>query len=102
MITTLRLTIVSLLMVLLAACSKNSPGPLEGKWQLTGLLPVKIEFRSGETESMGMIEPVTYEKKGDSVLVTYEAGLLKGTTLRYVVIDDNTLQTELGTLKRID
>ena len=50
---------------------------------------------------MGMIEKVSYEVKGNDVIVTYKEGLAKGTAFRYTVIGPNTLRTELGILKRI-
>jgi len=58
-------------------------------------------FRPWETEAMGMIEKVSYETEGNDVLVTYEDGLAKGTTMRYTVVDQNTVRTDLGTLHRV-
>jgi len=60
-----------------------------------------IQFRNGETEAMGMIEKVSYDARGNDVIVTYEDGLMKGTAMRYTVTGLNTLRTELGTLQRI-
>jgi len=84
----------------LSACS-NDPGPLAGTWKMNDLVPMTIEFRNGETEAMGMIEKVSYEIKGDDVIVTYTDGLAKGTAFRYTVTGPNTLRTDLGTLQRV-
>jgi hypothetical protein len=89
------------LALLLSACSKNDPGPIEGNWQMIGLVPMKIQFRSGETETMGIIEKVEYEVKGNDVIVSSLDGIAKGTAFRYTVVDKNTLQTEMGVLQRI-
>lgn len=95
------LIITACLAIVLAACSGNSPGPLEGTWQMTGLIPMTITFRKGETEAMGMIERVSYRTEGNDVLVTYLDGLAKGTTMRYTITGQGSARTELGTLKRI-
>lgn len=84
----------------LAGCN-NDPGPLTGTWQVNGIVPMTVQFRSGETEAMGMIEKVSYESKGNDVLVTYTDGMAKGMTMRYTVIDNDTVRSELGTLKRL-
>ncbi len=46
---------------------------------------MRIAFREGETESMGLIEKVTYHFDGQSVLVTYTEGMAKGTSARFVL-----------------
>ena len=92
--------IAAIAIATLAACG-NDPGPIAGTWQLNGIVPMKVQFRSGEKEAMGMIEKVSYEVKGNDVIVTYKEGLAKGTAFRYTVIGPNTLRTELGILKRI-
>ena len=48
-----------------------------------------------------MIEKVSYEVKGNDVIVTYKDGLAKGTAMRYTVTGPNTLRTELGSLQRV-
>jgi hypothetical protein len=88
------------LALLLTACAAG-PGPLEGKWQVEGM-PMTIEFRPNESESLGIVEPVEYEVRGSDVLVHYKEGLAKGTAMRYTVVDERTLRSELGTLHRID
>ena len=60
-----------------------------------------VTFRSGETESLGMIEKVSYKVDGNSVLATSESGFAEGMTMRYTVIGPNTLKTPLGALKRV-
>ena len=57
----------------LAACGTD-PGPLAGTWKMAGLVQMTIHFRSGETEAMGVIEPVSYEVRGNDVFVTYMPG----------------------------
>ena len=64
-------------------------------------MPMTIQFRTGETESLGMIEKVSYEVKGNDVIVTSLDGLMKGTSFRYTMVDPNTARTELGTLRKI-
>ena len=98
---TISYLVISLLLLILSACSGNDPGPLEGTWRMGGIMPMTIQFRSGETESLGMIEKVSYEIKGNDVLVTSKDGIAKGMTFRYTITGKNTAQTELGTLQRI-
>jgi len=69
---------------------------------MNGPMPMSIQFRSGETEAMGMIEKVSYEVRGNDVIVTYKDGLAKGTAMRYTVTGANTLRTELGSLRRVN
>ncbi|MBV1912498.1 MAG: hypothetical protein KUG55_02615 [Cycloclasticus sp.] len=51
---------------------------------------------------MGIIEKVDYEQSGDSILVHYKSGMMKGTSFRFLVVDRNTIKSQLGTFKRID
>jgi hypothetical protein len=67
---------------------------------MDGPMPMKVVFRAGETEAMGIIEKVSYKTEGNDVLVTYEDGMAKGTIMRYTVVDPNTVRTEMGTLHR--
>ncbi|MGB2833541.1 MAG: hypothetical protein WBC07_11350 [Methylotenera sp.] len=92
---------ISLTLLILSACSGNDPGPLTGTWRMGGLVPMTVQFRSGETETLGVIEKVSYEVKGNDVLVTYTDGIAKGMTMRYTMTGRDTAQTELGTLQRI-
>ncbi len=50
---------------------------------------------------MGIIEKVSYEVKGSSVIVTYENGLMKGSAVRFTMTGPNTVHSELGSLHRI-
>lgn len=95
-----RVLILILLGLGLVSCG-NRPGPLEGTWKVTGLMPMTVIFRSGETEALGMIDQVSYEIVGNDVLVTYEDGMAKGTTMRYTMTGPNTAKTDLFRLKRI-
>jgi len=85
----------------LTACTGGDPGTLKGTWKLNGIMPMTITFRNGETEALGIIEKVSYKIKNNTVFVTYENGLMKGTSMRYTIINSNTIKTHLGTLKRI-
>lgn len=89
------------LALVLAACGNSSPGPLQGTWRSGGFMPMTTTFRSGETEAMGIIEKVDYQVDGQSVLVTYKDGLMKGTSVRFVVIDENTLRAMDLTYKKV-
>lgn len=81
-------------------CS-SGPGALEGTWQMSGVMPMTVTFRSGETEALGMIEKVSYKTDGNDVLVTYLDGMAKGMTIRYTIISKDSARTALGTLRRI-
>jgi hypothetical protein len=95
-----KLLSLSIALILVAGCGR-SPGPLEGQWQASGIVPMKITFRPGETEAMGIIEKVSYSVDGNSVRVTSEDGLMKGSAMVYVMIDRNTAKAEMFGLKRI-
>lgn len=96
-----RVTAVAFLSLALTACGGSSPGPLAGTWQAGGVMPLKITFRSGETESMGIIEHVSYDVQGQSVLVTYTDGLMKGTAVRFVMVDATTAQAMNLTYRKV-
>jgi hypothetical protein len=87
--------------LLLSACKSDDPGPLKGTWYVGGIMPMKTTFRNGETETMGIIEPVSYKVDGNSVLVKYEDGPFKGASIRYTIVGKNTAVSESGTMKRI-
>jgi hypothetical protein len=88
--------------VSITACSNGqSPGPLEGTWQMSGATPMIITFRDGETEAMGMIEKVSYEIRGNDVLVTYLDGIAKGTTMRYTMTGPDSARAAFGKLRRV-
>lgn len=89
------------LALMLGSCSRNSPRPLEGKWQVTGVVPLTVEFRDGESESFGVIEKVTYEVRGNDVIVHSESGMGKGMAVRYTMTGPDSATAEFGTLRRI-
>jgi hypothetical protein len=84
----------------IAACN-NSPGPLEGVWRSDGALPMKIAFRPGETETLGIIEPVEYKVNGSVVTITYTGGLMKGSSMRFTLVDANRATSPLFNLQRV-
>lgn len=86
----LRIIFAALLALALTACGDSSPGPLAGTWQSAGFMPMKITFRSGETETMGIIEKVDYKVDGQSVIVTYKDGMMKGTAMRFTLASPTT------------
>jgi hypothetical protein len=86
---------------ILSGCGYD-PGPLAGTWKMNGIVPMTIQFRRGEVETMGIIEKVSYRVEGHDVIVTYQEGLAKGTSLRYTVAGQNALRTVLGTFQRVD
>ena len=91
-----------MLALLLVGCGNSDPGPLKGTWQVRGVVPMTVEFRPGETEALGLIEKVSYEVRGDDVIVTYESGPAKGVAMRYTMTGSDTARSELGTLRRVD
>ncbi len=68
---------------------------------MTSPLKMKIQFRQGEVESLGIIEKVSYESKGNDVIVTYESGLMKGNAVRYTLLGSDVARSELGEIRRI-
>jgi len=97
----IKLIFVILLSLGLMACSNSDPGPLAGTWKLDGVVPMTVKFRKGESETMGMIEKVSYEVHGNEVIVTSESGPMKGISVRYIVSSPNIVTSEFGRLKRI-
>ncbi|MYM92579.1 hypothetical protein [Duganella vulcania] len=85
---------------LLAGCG-GSPGALEGTWKASGPIHMIITFRPGETETLGVIEHVDYRVDGDTVQLTYKDGLMKGSSLRFVLVDHDTATNPMYTLRRV-
>jgi hypothetical protein len=85
----------------LSACTNDDPGPLKGTWKMNGAFPMTVQFRDGESETMGIIEKVSYEIKGNQVLVTLENGPMKGMAARYVIANTNTVTAPFGALTRL-
>jgi len=94
------LAVTSAMCILLSGCG-GSPGALEGTWKASGPLPMTITFRPGETEAMGVIEHVDYKAEGNSVVVTYKDGLMKGSSMKYVLKDRDTATNAMFTLHRV-
>jgi hypothetical protein len=90
-----------LLALALTACGGSSPGPLAGTWQSAGPVPMKTTFRSGETESMGLIEKVDYKADGNSVIVTYKDGLMKGSSMRVQMVNATTIRAMDMTFSKV-
>jgi len=86
--------------ILLTGCS-GSPGPLEGTWAASGPMPMTIIFRPGETETMGVIEHVDYKADANTVEVTYKDGLMKGTSMKFVLVEPNTATNPMYTIRRV-
>lgn len=87
-------------LVFVTGCS-GSPGQLEGTWKADGLVPITITFRPGETESMGVIEHVDYKSAGNTVEVTYKDGLMKGSSMKFVLQNRDTAENFMFTLHRV-
>ena len=94
-------TLLCAVIVVLSGCTQSDPGPLQGKWRMAGPIPASIEFRSGETETMGVIEKVSYEVNGNDVIVHTEDGMAKGLALHYRLVDASTAQSPMGKLRRV-
>jgi hypothetical protein len=89
-------------LVILSACSRSDPGPLAGTWRMDGFVPMTVQFRAGETETMGFIEKVSYEIAGNQVVVWYESGPMKGTAVRYTITGPSSASSQFGGLRRIN
>jgi hypothetical protein len=85
----------------LTACGDSAPGPLAGTWQVSGFMPIKTTFRSGEQETMGVIESVGYKVDRQSVIVTHKDGLMKGTAVRYTMVNPTTVQAMSLTYRKV-
>lgn len=87
----IRFFLLAVLVLALSACGDSSPGDLAGTW-VTAPIPMKATFRDGETEAMGVIERVTYKRDGSSVIVTYKDGLMKGSSVRFEMVNPTTVK----------
>ena len=87
--------------IALAGCGKSDPGPVAGTWRVTEPVAMTIQYRTGESEAMGIIEKVSYGINGSDVIVTTESGPMAGTAVRLRVLDSDTLQSQLGTMRRV-
>ena len=66
-----------------------------------GLVAVPIQFRSGETEMLGVIDKVSYSRDGNDVIVNYASGAMKGSAVRYTITGQNTARSAYGNLQRV-
>lgn len=102
MVKIIRFVVTTAFVSAIAACSRSTnPGSLAGKWQMSGAMSMTITFRSGETESLGIIEKVSYKTEGLDVLVTYTDGMARGMTMRYTMTGADSARTEMGSLQRV-
>jgi hypothetical protein len=90
-----------LVFALFAAGCNRSPGPLEGEWRAAGAMPMTIVFRPGETEAFGVTEHVGYAVSGDTVEVTYKDGLMKGSSIKFKMVNQNTAVNSMYTLHKV-
>lgn len=97
----IRAIAASVLTYALLACGNSSPGPLAGTWQASGIVPMRTTFRSGEMETMGVIEKVGYKVDNQSVIVTIKDGPMKGMAVRYVMVNPTTLQALGMTYRKV-
>lgn len=98
----IRAILALVLSIVLLSCTQDDPGPLRGTWRMNlGLFPMTVQFRSGETEMLGVIDKVSYEQRGSDVIVHVESGHLKGSAMRYTITGPNSARSELGNLQRI-
>lgn len=97
---TLHVASVFFLVLIVASCTGSDPGALAGNWQAAGILPMKVTYRAGEEEAMGIITNVSYETRGKDVIVSYKDGMMKGTSIRYTMVNADTARSELVTLVR--
>ena len=98
---TLKFSLIFFISIILTSCSSDEPGPIAGTWKLMGPIPMIVKFRKGESESMGLIEKVSYKVNGNSVIVTSESGPMKGISVKYTVDSPNTLTFATGKLQRV-
>lgn len=85
----------------LLGCAGQDPGPLKGTWRLTGPIPMTVHYRPGESEALGVIDKVSYQVKGNDVIVTYETGISKESAMRITMTGPNSARSEIGNLTRI-
>jgi len=51
---------------------------------------------------MGFIEKVSYEIKGNQVIVSYESGPMRDSAICYTVTGPNSARSEFGILQRLN
>ena len=50
---------------------------------------------------MGIIEHVDYKAEGNAVQVTYKDGMMKGSSMKFVLVDRETATNPMYTLRRV-
>jgi len=60
-----------------------------------------IQFRKGESGTVGIIEKVSYKVDGNQVFVTSESGATKGAPLDTIFIPPDLISTEFDRMRRI-
>lgn len=98
----IKAVLLGLISVFFMAGCTDGPGELKGTWKSVSGVPMTIVYRDDEEESLGMISKVSYEHEGNDVLVTYESGLAKGTTVRITLTGPRSAVTAFGRLRKID
>jgi hypothetical protein len=97
-----RTLLAAMVALVLWGCGDRDPGPLAGTWRLKGSIPMTIHFRTGESEALGVIDKVSYQVKGNDVVVTYETGISKGSAMRFTMTGPNSARSEMGVLVRVN
>ncbi|MBP1727638.1 MAG: hypothetical protein H6Q56_11 [Deltaproteobacteria bacterium] len=95
----LRLFLLALATLALAACSSPDPGPLTGTWQSN--IGTTIEFRKGETVADGATRKASFKVSGNTVTVTHTAGATKGNSVTYTLVDADNATSPNLTIKRL-
>jgi len=91
--------ILSIGIITLINRTNFKPNPIIGKWRTNTMVGIiEIEFKRNSMTGLGMTGGVTYEIKGNKVLVI-DDGLKIGTT--YIIHDQNTIYTDTFGIKSI-
>lgn len=91
-----------LILLMISACSQpaTSECPIAGHWIAEGKMPFEINFQPGEARMLGMVNKVTYQKKGNVITVIYADGPMKGQSVSYTMVDSNTIKNPMVVLRR--
>lgn len=94
--------LVNSLSSLLIACTSNSPGKLEGTWQVTSERNFLITFKNGKMLSGGNSIDVRYNETRDGVTVTMltKSGS-PGEIMHFTFSDNDSAKNEKATFKRV-
>lgn len=97
----MRLLATCALSALLTACKPSDPGPLAGKWRIVEDKRVVIDFKPGESDTMGIVEAVDYDVLASQVIVTYKKGPMSGIPQEYLLTSPDTVTSPIGHLERV-